>query len=245
MLTNYFKIKLGILLAFCFLCLIPAISISQEKGIAIKDIDGNVYRTVKIGSQLWMRDNLKVIHYNNGDLIETQKPDTIDLTNAVHPKFQWSYQSNDSLVNDYGRLYTWYVVADNRKICPLGWHIPTDEEFCILENFIEENTDVNCNKEDHRGKFIGNYMKEAGHEHWGEPETGADNRSGFTGLPAGIRYLRGVFTFLGQYTYYWTSTEVDSKKARTRRLYHDETTVSRSHYFKKDAISVRCVKDSE
>ena len=230
-------------LIFVFNILINIPSYSQSDAELIKDNDGNIYKTVKIGEQIWMKENLRVKHYNNGDEIETLIPDTIDLTNFLQPKFEWPCDRNDSLVPDYGRLYTWYVINDKRGVCPIGWHIPSDEEFCILENYLEPNTDIECNILEHRGVQIGNYLKEAGHIHWGDPETGADNRSGFTGLPAGIRYLSGKFDFLGLYTYYWTSTEFDSKKARTRRLYHDQTTVSRSHYFKKDALSVRCIKD--
>lgn len=248
MLLKYLKIKLSILLAFCYLCVIPAYSFSQETGIAIKDIDGNVYRTVKIGSQFWMKENLRVTHYNNGDEIETLNPDTIDLNSFVQPKFQWVYQSTDSFLHIYGRLYTWYVVTDNRKICPDGWHVPTDEEYCILENYLEPGCDPNCSIEDHgsegsRGKEAGNLLKESGHRHWDYPETGANNKSGFTGLPAGIRYQNGKFLLIREYGYFWTSTEFSSKKARTRRLYYDTPDIARSHYFKKDALSVRCVKD--
>ncbi len=238
----FFKI---LILCIFYLSLI---SYSQESINSIKDIDGNIYKTVKIGNQVWMQENLKVVHYNNGDPIETSSPDTLELTNTIQPKFQWAYQSNDSLTAIYGRLYTWYVIADKRKICPDGWHVPSDEEFCMLENFLEPGCDPDCSAEDHgknglRGKKVGNMMKEAGHIHWDLPETGANNSSGFTGLPGGIRYLNGSFLLIREYGYFWTSTEFNSKKARSRRLYYDTSDISRSHYFKKDALSVRCVKN--
>jgi len=216
---------------------------SQEKSLIISDIDGNVYNTVKLGTQTWMQENLKVTHYRNGDKIETTNPDTLDLSMAVQPKYQWAYK-NDRITKIYGRLYTWYVVVDKRNICPDGWHVPTDEEFCILENFLEPGIDPLCNTTDHRGHYIGNSLKEAGHIHWAEPETGADNRSGFTGLPQVIRTLDGYFRYFGLYSYFWTKTEFDSKQAWSRRLYHDSSTINRGYYFKKDALSVRCIKDT-
>lgn len=245
---NFLKMNKSSLLTLFILINILKISFSQEKSSVVTDIDGNVYKTVKIGTQIWMQENLKVTHYNNGDEIETLFPDTINLTAFVQPKFQWVYQNVDSFKQIYGRLYTWYVVMDNRKLCPEGWHVPTDEEFCILENYLEPGCDPTCSIEDHgiaglRGKTAGNMLKEAGHRHWDFPETGANNKSGFTGLPAGIRYENGEFLLIREYGYFWTSTEFSSKKARTRRLYYDTPDIARSHYFKKDALSVRCVKD--
>ena len=216
---------------------------AQEPSQAINDIDGNVYKTIKIGNQTWMQENLRATHYGNGDEIKTLKPDTLDLTDMVQPIYQWAYKSKDSLVADYGRLYTWFVVTDKRNICPSGWHVPTDNEFCILENFLEPGLDPDCNKVKHRGTNIGNLLKEAGHKHWGDPETGANNYSGFTGLPSGVRYFTGKFDFLTLYGSFWSATEFDSKKAWNRRLYHNEPDISRAYYFKKDSYSVRCIKD--
>lgn len=225
--------------------LIYTISVSQNNSavILVEDIDGNTYQTVKIGNQIWFKENLKVTHFKNGDTIETTYPDTLDITiNTVQPKFQWKFM-NDSMTNIYGRLYTWYTVADKRGLCPDGWRVPSDEDFCILENFIEPGIDINCNKAVHRGTYIGNSLKEAGHEHWADPETGADNKTGFTALPVVIRTMDGNFRYFGLYAYFWTKTEFDSKQAWSRRLYHDTSDIMRGYYFKKDALSVRCVKD--
>ncbi|MFZ4521387.1 MAG: fibrobacter succinogenes major paralogous domain-containing protein [Bacteroidales bacterium] len=221
-----------------------AVLFSQRPyGLTVTDIDGNIYRTVTIGRQVWMRENLKVTRYCNGDTIATIKPDTIDLTNIQSPSYQWAYMGDERNVAVNGRLYTWFVVDDRRQLCPKGWHIPSDEEFCVLENYIEPDADTDCKKTGHRGRNTGGMLKEAGLSHWTEPNSGADNRSRFTGLPCGVRYQAGVFTFLGSYGYFWTNTSRDSTMAWTRRLYHDKADVSRACYFKKDSFSVRCLKD--
>ena len=236
------EVMLKILL-FSFAVLINYFAFSQVGDVEITDIDGNIYKTVKIGTQFWMSENLRVIHYQNGDLIDTSKPDTLDLSNSINPKYQWAYQNVDSLIKIYGRLYTWYVVVDNRNICPSGWHVPSDNEFCILENYLEPDVDKDCNKIGHRGMFIGNNLKEVGHLHWTEPETGADNKSGFCGIPQVIRTFDGSFRYPELYAYFWSTTEFDSKQAFSRRLYHDSSDINRGYYFKKDALSVRCIKD--
>lgn len=209
----------------------------------VKDIDGNRYKKIQIGNQVWLKQNLKVTRYNNGDIIETYKPDTGEINKFKAPKFQFAYNGDEENVKTYGRLYTWYVVNDPRKVCPAGWHVPSDDEFCILENYLEPGIDSTCTKNEHRGKEIGLYLKEAGNKHWKDNE-GANNKSGFTVLPAGIRYRDGEFrNYLG-YGYFWTTTVfTDTAFARTRRLYHNTGDISRSRYHKKDALSVRCIKN--
>jgi uncharacterized protein (TIGR02145 family) len=224
-------------------CLPTELSSQHPSGTKVTDIDGNVYYTITIGKQVWMKENLKVLRYSNGDTIGTSIPDTLDLTNVSQPKFQWPPMRDEKNVGTYGRMYSWYTVTDERNICPKGWHVPTDEEFCILENYIEPGTDVNCNKNGHRGKNAGGFLKEEGLAHWTLPNNGSDNRSRFTGLPAGIRYANGDFTFLGSYAYFWTATGFDSAKAWSRRLYHNEQDVARWYYLKKDSFSVRCLKN--
>ena len=103
---------------------------------SVSDIEGNVYKTIAIGTQTWMAENLKTTKYNNSDLIGTTTPAILDITAEAEPKYQWSYDSTESLVATYGRLYTSYAVSDSRRVCPTGWHIPTDEEWRILRDFL-------------------------------------------------------------------------------------------------------------
>jgi len=98
----------------------------------VKDIDGNVYHTVTIGTQVWMVENLKTTKYRNGDLIGTSTPATLDIRGESNPKYQWAYDGNESNVAVYGRLYAWYTLTDSRNVCPIGWHAPTDTEWTTL-----------------------------------------------------------------------------------------------------------------
>ena len=102
----------------------------------VTDIDGNQYNTVTIGNQVWMAENLKTTKYQNGDEIGTTTPATLDISGETSPKYQWAYNGSEANVNTYGRLYTWYAVADERNICPAGWHVPSDDEWKTLEMFL-------------------------------------------------------------------------------------------------------------
>ncbi len=97
----------------------------------VKDVDGNSYATISIGSQEWMNENLRVTHYCNGERIET-KSDTINIFKEDSPKYEWAYDGNENLVIKNGRLYTWYVASDNRNVCPIGWHVPTNDDWIQL-----------------------------------------------------------------------------------------------------------------
>lgn len=99
----------------------------------IFDIDSNSYRTLKIGSQFWMIDNLKTTRFQNGDSIQT----TIsDISTEKNPQYQWVYQNNDTNLAVYGRLYTWHVAADKRNVCPIGWHVPSNAEWLTMTTFV-------------------------------------------------------------------------------------------------------------
>lgn len=101
----------------------------------MKDIDGNVYPIITIGTQVWMAENLKTTRYCNGDLIGTTTPATLDIESESAPEYQWAYDGNESNVTTYGRIYTWYVANDSRNVCPAGWHIPSDAEWTDLTGF--------------------------------------------------------------------------------------------------------------
>jgi len=140
------------------------------------DIDGNVYETVTIGTQVWMAENLKVTHYRNGNTIL-----------HIIDWFSWftltgAYCEYDNDVNNvavYGRLYNWYAVNDSRYIAPVGWHVPSDAEWLTLVDYLGGDTVAD-------GK-----MKEIGTTHWVSPNTGATNESGFSALPGGYRDYGG------------------------------------------------------
>jgi uncharacterized protein (TIGR02145 family) len=102
-------------------------------GTTVTDIDGNVYQTITIGTQAWMKENLKTTHYRNGDAIDTTSPATLDISGESTPKYQWVFENDQSDLSVYGRLYTWYAVTDKRNIAPTGWHVPTDAEWITLK----------------------------------------------------------------------------------------------------------------
>jgi len=198
----------------------------------VVDIDGNSYKTLKIGQQTWMAENLKTTKYKNGEAIPTGLTDVAwsSTTNGAYAIY------NNDVANDsmYGKLYNWYAVADSGGLCPAGWHVPTDAEWIILT--------------DHLGglSVAGGKMKVKGTTYWNSPNAGATNESGFGALPGGDRdYLAGQFGGINHLCYFWSSTELDQNLARRPVLYKEYEFVYRNQDPKRDGFSVRCLKDSE
>ncbi len=213
----------------------------QAGAYTVKDIDGNVYKTVKIGNQLWMAENLRVTHYPNGDPIP-HVTDNTDWANLADNNTDDAYCFFQNLKGSvYGALYTYgAAIGDNwtrdnnpgQGVCPDGWHLPTDAEWTTLIDFLGGLS------------VAGGKMKETGTTHWESPNTGASNSSGFSALPGGIRNsINGHFNLTGQYGYWWSSTQYDSSKANFINLYYNSAEVSRNNYNKSSGSSVRCVKD--
>lgn len=195
----------------------------------VTDIDGNVYQTVTIGTQVWMAENLKVTHYRNGDAIPnvTDNGTWSGLTTGAY----CAYNNDENNVATYGRLYNWYAVADSRNIAPAGWHVPTDEEWQTLVDYLGGSS------------VAGGKLKETGTAHWNSPNEGATNESGFTALPGGYRYDSGLFVNMGDYAYFWSSTEYSSYFAWYRYLSFSHSQVGRTNLIKRLGFSVRCVRD--
>jgi len=199
----------------------------------IADIDGNVYKTVKIGDQTWMAENLKVTKYRNGNTIPivTDYTSWANLTSGAYSDFY--NDPNNGVI--YGHLYNFYTVLDNRQLCPTGWHIPSDAEFTTLTNFLGGES------------VAGGKLKEVGTTHWNSSNIGADNISGFTGLAGGFRGDNGSFYYnVGTTGNWWSSTEYDANNGIYRGLAYNTTIFSRSYgaYFgKKGGCSIRCIKD--
>lgn len=196
----------------------------------IKDIDGNVYYTVKIGKQLWMKENLKTFHYREGSPITELELKTPWGNTREDKTGAWCYyQSNPANNPTYGKLYNWYAVADTHHLCPAGWHVPSDDEWKVLTDYLGGDTSAS-------GKMKATRL-------WKNPNTGADNSSGFTALPAGFRYVAGAFGDLGFNGFFWSSTEDGSKDAWYRGLNYVNSDVRRYNYIKGSGLSVRCVGD--
>lgn len=200
------------------------------KTVAFSDIDGNEFKTIQIGTQLWMAENLKTTKYSNGDIIGTTTPDTLEIRLENYPKYQWSYKSDENNLAIYGRLYTWYAVTDSRNLCPTGWHVPTYEDWRTLRIYIGATF------------YPADKLKEAGTTHWHAPNYGATNETGFTALPGGFRHSSG-FTYISITGFFWSSTEYNSTDAYCLYMRYDASNMYLTNWPKNAGFSVRCLKD--
>jgi uncharacterized protein (TIGR02145 family) len=186
--------------------------------------------SVTIGTQVWMLKNLDVSTYRNGDLIPmvTDPNLWVGLSTGA-----WCWYNNDSATyaTTYGKLYNWYAVNDSRGLAPTGWHIPSDDEWTTLSTFLGGDS------------VAGGAMKETGTIHWITPNTGANNSSGFTGLPGGVRDDRGEFDVIENDAYWWSSSELNSTDAWSRYLGFYGGLIGRTNTEKLIGFSVRCLRD--
>jgi uncharacterized protein (TIGR02145 family) len=207
----------------------------------LADVDGNFYNSVAIGSQIWMKENLKTTKYRNGDLIGTTAQASMDITTETSPKYQWAHS-----IIDYGRLYTYYAITDSRNVCPTGWHIPTDGEWTTLTDYLSNN-----------GYGFGgnaNYIAKSLAANSGfasDPTPGnvgndqaSNNSSGFTGFPGGGRYSSGIMNFVTLHGIWWSSTESSAAKAYFRCIGYIPAAVFRGEFSESYGLSVRCLKDN-
>ncbi|HOX87439.1 MAG TPA: FISUMP domain-containing protein [bacterium] len=207
----------------------------------VTDINGNVYRTVKISDQWWMAENIKTTHYRNGDPIPniTNNTEWIQLISGSY----CNYKNDDANVETYGRMYNWYAVNDHRGLAPEGWQAPSDEQLKQLERNLGIDQDDES-KIGWRGTDQGGQLKEASTTHWYYPNTGATNKSGFAALPAGYRRsYNGSFDYVTLNAYFWSSTEYDSNNALCRSLCWINSNIMRIERCKTYGFSVRCVRD--
>ena len=188
----------------------------------VTDYDGNVYETIEIGTQTWLKQNLQSLHYADGSAIDEV----------------YAYDDNEANVGDYGRLYTWNAVMKISKstinraqgVCPDGWHIPSKDEGITLQDFLGGHMQA------------GGKMKETGFTYWDDPNTGATNESGFSSRGAGQRGQTGNYTNLMRSFNIWTSTDNEEKAYHMSNLYNSDNTAFGLHV-KTIGWSVRCLKD--
>jgi len=217
--------------------------------------DSVVYKTVQIGEQTWMAENLKATKYSN-DSVLIDGSDAGDITEDFSTKYYFWY-NDDSITNaeDYGALYTWSAALNGvvgtennpseiQGVCPDGWHLPSDAEWKELEIFLGMDS-IDANNFGWRGTDQGAQLKDTGTVHWVDPNSDATNAVGFTALPTGYRQGEGECLYLGSGTVYWTSTEKNSGAAWIRQLFRDINGIDRSGFRKYDAFSVRCIKNLE
>ena len=203
----------------------------------ISDIDGNTYQIKTIGTQVWLIENLKVSKFNDGSIIPLVQENL--EWNSTISSANCSYDNNK-----YGKLYNFYAVADIRKLCPSGWHIPTDDEWKTLE-INSGMTQGQVDLSGLRGTSEGGTLKQTGcnPEGWACYNIGATNSTGFTALGGGYRYDNGIFANIRESAYFWSGTESDGATAWNRSLSKDNSQIGRLNVKKGFAFSVRCIKD--
>jgi uncharacterized protein (TIGR02145 family) len=190
------------------------------------DADGNDYPTLQLGSQIWMASNLNV-----GNMVVDT---TSQASNGIIEKY--CYENNPSDCNIYGGLYQWGemmqydTMPGSQGICPNGWHIPDNNDWNLLMNFLGGDS------------IAGGKMKEQGTAHWASPNTDATNESGFTALPGGYRYYSGTL-FLTDYAIFWSSSQSSLTDAWFRQLYFNYRNVYKHTVTKTNGFSIRCIKD--
>jgi uncharacterized protein (TIGR02145 family) len=208
----------------------------------LTDQDGNLYKTIVIGTQEWMAENLKTSIYRNGDPIPNVS-DAVQWTGLSTGA--WCFYNNESQ-NDcpYGKLYNWYTVADPRNVCPAGWHVPTDGEWNTLIGFLDPAYNPNA-PINFQSFLAGGKLKSAGLGYWLTPNLDATNESGFSALPGGGSLGNGAFSNIGQGGIWWSSSEnIDvTVAAWYRYLYSNNANVQRASAGKRCGSSVRCIRD--
>lgn len=218
-------------------------STEPVRPITVTDVDGNVYQTKTIGSQVWMKENLKVTHYRNGDPV----PNVLEhgAWAALSTGAYCNYGNDTAVAAVYGRLYNWFAIDDSRKIAPAGWHVATNEDWKQLEISIGISAATADSLGSH-GTVEAGKLKETDTTHWRSPNTGATNESGFTALPGGGRDATVDFLALYECSFFWSSEEYDGVplgRALFRTMWYDESYISCDPYDKESGFSVRCVRD--
>jgi uncharacterized protein (TIGR02145 family) len=198
-------------------------------GNGVTDVDGNFYPSIVINGQEWMQKNLAVSKYRNGNPISTGLTNTQWQNTTTGAYSIYSDQAANNTT--YGKLYNWYAMTDSRGVCPTGWHVPSEPEWFVLENYLGGIFEAGAKMKTTTG--------------WTAPNSGATNSSGFTGLPGGYRLVNGTYNHLVSYGYFWTTTpyEPDPNFTWYHALKFDDTIIFRSQFLKRAGMSIRCLKD--
>jgi uncharacterized protein (TIGR02145 family) len=211
----------------------------------ITDIDGNVYNTVLIGAQCWMKENLRATSYSDGTAIYNVTGDG-EWSSLTSGAYVW-YGNNILWKDKYGALYNWYAV-DANSLCPSGWYVPTHNEWKALTDYIGGTGSPNGNELKSCREVnspLGGDCNTISHPRWEQDTThyGSDDY-GFSGLPGGSRNYTGAFSFIGFLGRWWTSTEQSSTNAWIRYLSYSNGSVGVYYYDKHYGLSVRCIRDN-
>jgi uncharacterized protein (TIGR02145 family) len=200
-----------------------------DSAYTVTDIDGNVYQALSIGTQVWMTENLKVMHYRNGEEVPYVSDNNawIGLSTGAY----CNYNNFFANAATYGSLYNWYAVNDDRNLAPEGWHIPSQAEWQTLLDYLGGESTA------------GGKMKEVGTAYWMPPNTGATNECGFSALPGGFRvHENGSFQRMGNSAGFWSTTGYGSAAKSYWMIYDGEAAIIYDEYQVR-GLSIRCIKD--
>lgn len=214
---------------------------ASETGI-VSDVEGNVYKTVKIGEQWWMAENLRVSHFRNGN--------SIAFVDDIQDTLKWDYYPAWCFYNNNpsapGYLYNWKVVSDTGRIAPQGWHVPTDEDWKKMEKFLGMEASK-INGENWRGSHEGEKLKKQGPDYWvmNDPIWNT-NETGFSATAGGCRMFNKNWSYPIGLTYmgfWWTSSIAGDSLAWYRHLDYKKGGIFRYYGPRNYGLSIRCVKD--
>jgi len=211
----------------------------------VKDIDGNVYTSVKIGNQIWTKENLKTTKYNDGTLISlvTEKS---EWAHRTIPGYCW-YENNKSNKEKYGALYNWHTIITD-KLAPKGWHVPTEDDWTKLKEYLIANGyNWDGTKEGNKiAKSMATKMDWKTNTNPGliGNDLNKNNASCFSALPGGCRGFTGSFSAIGDCAIWWNATEDDTAYAWNYGLWSDEISFCRNGDYKSCGFSVRFLRDS-
>lgn len=204
---------------------------------SVNDIDGNTYKTIQIGTQTWMAENLRTTRYNNGRSI-VLAVDNRQWWLSDSAAYCWVNNEGDKFKETYGAIYNWRAV-NSYKLCPAGWHVPDDAEWTTFTTYLGGQTD------------IGFKIKETGGTHWLNQSSNTTNETGFTALPAGYRNFEGSFKpgsnygyWRGAEAFWWSSSTAYPGGAYYRVFYSGSNTLLKEGWRIEQGLSVRCLKDN-
>jgi len=226
---------------YCFIVfvLFQLLIVKNYAQTIVKDADGNVYDTIKLGKQVWMQENLRTTRYQDGSKIKnvTDKSKWFNLSSGAYCNYN-NKEKNSKL---YGRLYNWYAASSASRICPFGYRLPAEKDWNILEDYLDEYTDTTA-----IGKFgvdIGTKLKGVNTADTSKAAVDTMPNYTFKALPAGFRSLKGSFVNLGLVGVWWTNTPFNDANVWYRFITYKDAQANRNYVSKKCGLSVRCIKN--
>jgi len=192
------------------------------------DFDKNNYKTISIGKQTWMAENLRVKHFKNGDKLEEFSEEKIwsELKNPA-----WTNYNFDATYDrSYGKIYNWLAVHDKRGICPSGWRLPKIGDWQVLSAYIGKH-------------YSGALLKEVGYSKWKTPNSEASNSYGFTGVPGGLIDEESKFKKIGELGSWWSSSVYSNDYITTANLFFSDSKLEIGATSNSHGLSVRCIKE--